>query len=60
MNTNMTGFRGFSEIFCALDESCLSIGRVKHQSRRLSIILGGGIESYRAETKWLIYEVNYR
>ena len=30
MNTNMTGFRGFSKIFgpYALDESSLSIGRV--------------------------------
>ena len=34
MNTNITGFRLFSEIFaslrpCALDKSSLSIGRVK-------------------------------
>ena len=28
MNTNMTGFRWFSEIFAFLDESSLSIGRV--------------------------------
>ena len=31
MNTNITGFRCFSEIFvhpCSLDESSLSIGRV--------------------------------
>ena len=33
MNTNMTGFRWFSNILrpCALDESSLSIGRVNEQ-----------------------------
>ena len=29
MNTNITGFRWFSKIFESLDESSLSIGRVK-------------------------------
>ena len=51
MNTNMTGFRWFSEIFalCVLDESCLSIRRVKYK-----LNLGGAKMSTQIFVKVLL------
>ena len=44
MNTNMTQFRCFSKILvlCALDESSLGIGRLKHQWVKLLAIINHG------------------
>ena len=39
MNTNMTGFRWFSKIFASLDESSLSIQRVKNNKSGLAVVL---------------------
>ena len=39
MNTNMTGFRWFSKVFVSLDESSLSIGRVKKNLSGLAALL---------------------
>ena len=41
MNTNMTGLRWFLKTLCncALDESSLSIGKVKHACLKGSIVL---------------------
>ena len=45
MNTNMTGFRWFSKIFASLclDESSLSIGRVRIATRCIKSLLHGGL-----------------
>ena len=50
MNTNMTGFKLFSKdsdvCLCALDESRLSIGRVKYE-----------LTNYFLESSWLAYDL---
>ena len=56
MSTNMTGFRWFSKILhhCALDESSLSIIRVKSEAETMMLHMG----TYRSFTLSPVGPVN--
>ena len=55
MNTNMTGFRWFSKIFAdTLDESSLSIGRVKHDTVKSVFSLTSCLGTTTAHTSCVI------